>query len=250
MRVGFPPATRTLGTEWAPRRVCLMSEFQLIVDGVDVSVPHSAQRVIAYLALAQRPVARSRLAGELWLDVPEGRALGNLRSALWRLQRIPSEIVSRADERLTLAKETQVDLDDVAQLAQEFTEPQGCTSLARVRELIAARDILPDWSDEWIMIQRERFRELRLRALERAGEALMEAGDCAMAVQAAMAAVEAEPYRDSSRRLLVRVHLREGNPAAAVRAYEDFRDLLDLELGVAPSESMRRLIAEATTRTL
>lgn len=248
MGIGFPTATGATRSERAlpRRRVGLISEFQLIVDGVDVFVPHSVQRVIAYLALARTPVSRSRIAGELWLDVPEERALGNLRSALWRLQRIPVEIVRRADERLALANEMQVDLDDVARLAGDLLRLEDLASLARVRELIAARDILTSWSDEWILIERERFRELRLRALEQAGEALLDTGDCVMANQAAMAAVEAEPYRDSARRLLVRVYLSEGNTAAAVRAYETYRELLDVDLGITPSELMRRLIAQVT----
>jgi len=223
--------------------VGLISEFQLMVGGVDVSVPHSVQRVIAFLAMAGRPVARSRIAGELWLDVPDGRAFGNLRSALWRLQRVPGQIVRRVDDRLTLDGEVEVDLDDMVRLTDALARPGDPLALARLPELIAARDVLPHWGDEWIIVERERFRELRLHALERAGEALLEAGDHTLAVQAAMAAVEAEPFRDSAQRLLVRVHLGEGNAAAAVRVYRAFRDLLDAELGIQPSESMRRLVA-------
>jgi DNA-binding SARP family transcriptional activator len=41
---------------------------------------------------------------------------------------------------------------------------------------------------------------------------------------------------------VVRVHLAEGNVVEALRAYEQFRTLLDDELGVVPSEQMFQLV--------
>jgi DNA-binding SARP family transcriptional activator len=73
---------------------------------------------------------------------------------------------------------------------------------------------------------------VRLASLGRHGEAL----------EAASAAISAEPLRESAHRTVVGVHLAEGNVVEAVRAFEVFRTMLEEELGVPPSERMTRLV--------
>src|SRR5205823_7477878 len=64
-------------------RLGLMRGFELDWRGRSMVLPVSAQRVIAFLALRDRPARRSHVAGTLWVDVSEERALGKLRSTLW-----------------------------------------------------------------------------------------------------------------------------------------------------------------------
>jgi hypothetical protein len=54
--------------------------------------------------------------------------------------------------------------------------------------------------------------------------------------------VAADPLRESAQRLLVRVHLNEGNVAEAFRQYGAYADLLHRELGAAPSRVMTDLL--------
>jgi DNA-binding SARP family transcriptional activator len=245
MAVGHTPSIRAMGTSDSQlrARLSLVTEFQLQIDGRNVAVPHGVQRLLAFLAMVGQPVTRSRVAGQLWLDVPEWRALGNLRSVLWRLRRLPRRIVRSLDDRLSLDHDVEVDLAELTQLSTRLTDVPDPAALRRISTLMAATELLPGWEDEWIIVERERFRERRLHALERACEALLETGNHPGAVQAAMAATEAEPFRDSAQRLLVRVYLAEGNAAAALRAYHAYRDLMESELGIEPSERMRELIA-------
>ena len=84
-----------------------------------------------------------------------------------------------------------------------------------------------------------------MHALEMLADKLARAGRYSEAVQAAYAAVDTEPLRESAHRAVVQVHLAEGNTAEAVRAYEAFRDLLDRELNVAPSAKMDALLLRA-----
>jgi DNA-binding SARP family transcriptional activator len=231
----------------SPRaRIHLISEFQLFVGEASVAVPHGVQRLLAFLAMAGRPVSRSRLAGQLWLDAPEWRALGNLRSALWRLRRIRRPIISSQDDRLALDPEVEVDVFDLSGLMTRLTIEPDDEALDRLPQVLDATEVLPGWEEEWIIVERERFRELRLHALERASEALLARGRHSAAVQAAMAAIETEPFRDSAHRLLVQAYLDEGNQAAAMRTYRVFRDLMETELGLGPSDEMDRLIAGVT----
>ena len=245
MTVVQPRTTRAVASSGVParRRLNLIGEFQLLVDGQNVSAPYGVQRLLAFLALSDRPVARSRVAGQLWADVPEVRALGNLRSVLWRLRRTSPQIVECIDDRLGLASDVEVDLDELVQLARELAHAPGDDMLERLPELMTASELLPGWDHEWITVERERFHELRLHALERACEAVLQLGDHSAAVQTAIAAIDAEPFRDSAQRLLMKAHLSEGNVAAALRAYHSYRDLVQAELGIEPSDSMQELVA-------
>lgn len=231
-------------------RLSLTGEFQLLIEDHSIAVPHGVQRLLAFLAVADRPIPRSRVAGQLWFDVPEWRALGNLRTALWRLRQIPRRVVRAIDERLTLDPDLEVDIAKLSELSTRVLEDPDRVTLQRLPELVAAGDILPGWEDEWLVVERERFRELRLHALERACEVLMNRGKQASAVQACLAAVVAEPFRESAQRLLVRVHLTEGNRAAALRSYLAYRDLIETELGIEPSDLMQDLVAGLGARSL
>jgi DNA-binding SARP family transcriptional activator len=99
-------------------------------------------------------------------------------------------------------------------------------------------DILPDWYDDWIDADRERFHELRVAALESLCTRLSERHRYADAVQAGLAAVGADPYRETSRLKLMEAHLAQGNVGAALHQYEVYRDLLDQKFGIEPSPQL------------
>jgi DNA-binding SARP family transcriptional activator len=223
--------------------LCLAGEFQLIVGGQSVAVPTGLQQLLALLAVTGHPVRRSRVAAQLWPDTAEGRGLGNLRSVLWRLRRVPWPIIRTVDDRIALGSDVRVDIIDLGDLAARLLSDDARVTPDGISRLIEAWEILPDWDNEWLEVERERYRQLRLRALERVCELMIERGDARYAVEACLAAVQAEPYRESAQRALVQMHLSEGNNAAALRTYIGFRDLVIRELGIEPSPLMADLVA-------
>ena len=64
-----------------------------------------------------------------------------------------------------------------------------------------------------------------------------------------MAAVLAEPLRESAQRALVSAYLAEGNCWEALRQYEAYKRLLHRELRLAPSALMLALIASLRAET-
>ena len=54
-------------------------------------------------------------------------------------------------------------------------------------------DLLPYWYDDWVLVERERFRQLRLRALEAMCQQLTALGRFDQALEAGLAAVAGEP---------------------------------------------------------
>jgi DNA-binding SARP family transcriptional activator len=220
----------------------LTGEFELVVSGRQLRIPHSAERVLTYLALADRPVARIRLAGVLWGDSSDQSAAKSLRTTLWRIRHAGANLVLARDERLQLYQDVTVDVTDLTDLAMRLIHQPDPCALARLPLLVECVELLPDWDDEWVVADRERYRLLRLEALERAASALMEGGRLSDALIAALAALQAEPLRESARRLVVQVQIAQGNAAEAINSYREYQSLLRRELGLEPSRLMDQLI--------
>jgi DNA-binding SARP family transcriptional activator len=231
----------------AALKLDLLNGFEVFVDGRAVQVALRTQRVVAFVALNPRPVQRAWVAGSLWMDSSEVRACANLRTALWQLDLVTRPIMRVTSTHLAMADGVEVDLRDVTQRAQRLVYGTGETDEQDLPRLCQAGDLLPDWYDDWLVIERERFRQLRLGALEVLCEDLSAQGRYAQATEAGIAAVAAEPLRESAHRVLVRAHLAAGNAGEAVREYQLFRDLLRQHLGLEPSREMRELIASFVT---
>jgi DNA-binding SARP family transcriptional activator len=201
----------------------------------------SAQRVLAFVALQRRPLLRQFVAGSLWLDSSEARAHASLRSALWRLNRCGLKPIEIDCQRLRLGDDVEVDVFEAEVAARRaLASPTG--EGLEVDPATLAGDLLPDWYEEWTLLERERYRQLRLEALDTLCERLVEAGRLGDALAAGLAAVAGGPLRESGHRALVRVYLAAGNTGEAVRQYRLCRRLLGDQLGLEPSERMKELI--------
>jgi DNA-binding SARP family transcriptional activator len=223
----------------------LLGGFALRLDDQPISVPLSCQRLLVFLAFHDQPLQRSYIAGTLWPDYREMRSIANLRTTLARLPHASRRLVQIEGRQLSLSDWVSVDVRQTTELMRSIVDHDhrviGVKGIHRRLML----DILPDWYEDWIVTVRERYRELRLHALETLCDALTEASDFATAIEAGLCAVEAEPLRESARRALIRAYLAEGNQAAAVLQYRRFSTLLNEELGLAPSPSLTTLMPPA-----
>jgi DNA-binding SARP family transcriptional activator len=218
----------------------LLDTFRLSCGGEAVALPMSAQRMLAFVALSDRPVLRSYVAGSLWLNSCERRAHANLRSALWRLSASGLRVIVASSPHLVLDRSVSVDLRERERIARSLMLGGGSGDVDLDCAALAA-DLLPDWYDDWVVFERERYRQLRLGALETLCERLLVAGRIGEALDAALTAVAGEPLRESAHRAVMAVHIAHGNTGEAVRQHDLFRDLLAAQLGLEPSERMRRL---------
>jgi DNA-binding SARP family transcriptional activator len=209
--------------------------------GSTPDLPRAAQRLVAHLGLCGR-LARTAVAGHLWPDVSEEHAHGSLRSTLWRVHKAAPGLVTVTGGTLALAPEVHVDVHELTDWARRALDPTAATDDLPTADLGLPGELLPGWYDDWVLLERERLRQLRMHALEALAEKYAAAARYGEAVQAAYAAVRAEPLRESAHRTVVRVHLAEGNVAEAVRAYESFQTMLAAEIGIAPTAEMCRLL--------
>jgi len=217
------------------------------VDGQRRAVPEGSKRLLALVALGHGRVGRRYAADMLWPVGGDGRAAGNLRSALWRLRGAGIDVVCCNKWSLGLVAGVRVDARDLGAWADRVIGGRPWPGdLARVHLDTDALDLLPGWYDDWTILERERLRQRLLRALESLSALLSRAGRHADAVESALAAVCAEPLRESAQRALVEAYLAERNWCEARRALDAYRDLLARELGVAPSADLVALVREGS----
>jgi len=226
-----------------PVRLGLLGGFRLSIEAEEVPLPMNAQRLVSFLALHDQPLLRTFVGGSLWGRSTERHAGGSLRSALWRLRHPTYALVSLTSDHIALSPTVDVDLREGEALAHRVLDPsQDLDDVADVNEEVLSADLLPDWTEDWVLMERERYHQLRLRALEALCQRLTAKGRFGQAVQAGIAAVAGEPLRESARRALIEAHLAARNVAAALREYDLFRQLLHDELGLVPSPDLSALV--------
>jgi DNA-binding SARP family transcriptional activator len=219
--------------------VRVLGSLSLTVSGRSVPVPPGSRRLLGYLAVHPGGVDRCAAAGVLWPAVAEGRARGNLRSALWRLQRVGCPLVCCEPFTLALDEQVRVDLRDVESWADRvLAGTAGADDLAVPAGRIVALELLPGWYDDWVLALRDRLELRLLHALDALGRLLRAAGRAEAAVEAVQAAVQADPLRESGQRALIEAHQAAGDWAAARRQYDVFRGMLRREIGIEPSPEL------------
>jgi DNA-binding SARP family transcriptional activator len=236
-------------TRSAPQiRLALLHGFELTVEGRPIRLAMMSQRLLAFLALQRRPIRRSVLAGTLWADAADDRAAGNLRSALWRLHRCGLDVVEAGGDSLCLAGGVTVDVIEMTQRAQRLLDARDAAPDEMCDAASLSGDLLPDWNDDWVLVERERVRQLRLHALEILCLDLVTAGRFGAAVAAGLAAALDEPLRESAHHALITAYLAENNREDALRLYQRYRSRLRLELGLEPSGQLQSLVADLVMR--
>ena len=224
-------------------RLRLLGCFELANGHGDAQLSLAAQRLTALLAMWGEAMDRTRAAGTLWPELDSHHALANLRTALWRLRSTRFDVVESIGQTVRLSSDVAVDVRAGEELARRVL--RGDLGRDEAREVPPALrwDVLPHWDEEWLIFDRERFRELRLHALEHLCDQLAGWGDYAEAVDCALVAIEAEPLRESAHRALMRAHIAEGNKAQAMQDLRTLEHQLWHELEVKPSQETIALAA-------
>jgi len=243
---GVSRAQRPSSPIAAPMRVRVVRGFEFSVRGCLVALPSNVERVIAFLAVRDRPQPRTTVAATLWSDMTADRASANLRTALWRGRQLADGCIVNEGCYMAVAPVVDVDLKRVVEQVRQLFADGDAALGEGTRPADLEGDLLPDWDEEWIIFERERLRQMRIHALEALCRKLSAARRHAEAIDAGLAAVAAEPLRESAQRALIAAHLDEGNVSEARRQYHLYRELVWDALGVEPSHGLRALIWSST----
>ncbi|MGN7250373.1 AfsR/SARP family transcriptional regulator [Arthrobacter sp. SAFR-014] len=218
----------------------LLQRWQLFCGPAEIHVPSRQQRLVSALALIG-PRPRRYLSGLLWPDSPEVRALESLRVSVHLMSRQSPGLIVADGPILSLTNSLSVDLHQfldhlrACELSESCSAPDGCLSQLQRAEL------LPGWYEDWVVLEQNRLRNIRLRALVLHAGRWLEQGEAAKAAEAAQNALELEPLHETSIGFLMHAELELGNRPGALHVFESFKALLAAELGVQPSRHLSRL---------
>ncbi|HEX6458028.1 MAG TPA: BTAD domain-containing putative transcriptional regulator [Thermoleophilaceae bacterium] len=240
-------------------RVQLCGRFVVDVEGrrLEGAFPGRQGRLLfAYLALNRdRPVPRSELVEALWSsELPRdpsdalAAVLSKLRAAVGN-----HHIEGRSEITLVLPPDAHVDVERAIASAHEAESACSLGDWHRAwgaslcTQTIGRRTLLGDYEAAWIDAWRRTLDDARLRALECYGRACLELGgtELAAAERAAREVIRLAPLRESAYGLLMESLEASGNVAEALLVYEELRQKLREELGIAPTE-----LAQAEYRRL
>jgi len=222
-------------------RLCLLGGFRLLQNDRPIRLSASPRRLLGMLAVHALPLPRAYVAGRLWPDVRQERAAANLRSAIWRIRGQEVDVIRVSGDQLGLQPDVEVDFKEAATRARRLLHGE-IPNPADLDWSAMASDLLPDSDDDWIAGERERYRQLRLHALEALAHQLSGLGRHALAIDAGLSAVAAEPLRESAHRVLVEAFLAEGNAGEALTEYLSYQRLARRDLKTEPSPELRALV--------
>jgi DNA-binding SARP family transcriptional activator len=218
-------------------RLQLLGAFLLTRADEVVPVARPAQRLVVLAAL--QGASRIQAARLLFPDSEESRALGRLRTMLWRLRQLCPELLADDAHAVRLGGQVVVDVRELA----------GWARLASRGAVLDSPflspgnwDLLPDFDDEWVLCQRVQLRELRIHALIDTCRNLRVAGLHGAALQAALVCAAEDPLRESAERAVIETYLAEGDLDAAWRHYCDYAKRLREELDIGPTPALARLL--------
>jgi DNA-binding SARP family transcriptional activator len=221
--------------------LCLFGGFSLRWDDAGLVLPLQVQRLVALVAV-RRSVRREEASGTLWPEAPRARAAARLRSVLWRLGRSGQGVVASSNGQLQLADDVDLDLSNWLEVALRILDRPEAVAGVDLATVRARGELLPGWYDDWLLLERERIRQLQLHVLEAVAEHRLGTGSYAGALEFALRALGMDETRESAHRLVIRIHLAEGNTGEARRQVAHCERVLSEELGVRPTRQLLDLL--------
>ncbi|MET3176758.1 UNVERIFIED_ORG: DNA-binding SARP family transcriptional activator [Arthrobacter sp. UYCu721] len=224
-------------------QLSLLQSWQLRCDAGIVHVAARQQRLITALAITG-PRPRSYLVGLLWPEHSEARALESLRVSVHLVSRQVPGLLINGGTVLSLSELVEVDLHRVRAQIQEVSLAGLNGNVASCLHLLRDAELLPGWYEDWVLFEQSRLRQERLHAFTLIARESLARRDYESALEAAEAALELEPLYESAVGLLIQAESKQGNLASALRAFEKYQAKLKEDMGLAPSEAIRRLAAD------
>jgi DNA-binding SARP family transcriptional activator len=205
-----------------------------------------AQRLLSYLLLHRHtPYTRESIAFALWPDYSEKEALGMLRRALSELRAaLPSLIEgewivsARGELYWNLYAPYWLDLEVFEQLIRRATPAAFHQAVT-----LYSGDLLADWDEEWVLVERERLRQRQLNALRQLVAHHRALAEYETALHLAHQTLALDPLAEAIYRDLMALHYEAGDRAAALAEYDRLCILLREELGVEPMAETQKLRA-------
>jgi DNA-binding SARP family transcriptional activator len=223
-------------------RLSLLGCWQFIRDGEKTRVAFREQRVLTLLAM-EGPLERRRVAGLLWPETIDSRALDSLRVSVHRISRTVPGVVVATRNRLGLAETVRVDLHDLRENLARLPCPSNDLPPGFVHFLRSA-DLLPGWDEPWLQAEQDELLQRRIQTLETIAVLALQHQDTVRALEAAEAVLALEPLSERAACVLAQAHAGAGNHAVAAAGLNRFIRRLGEELGLGPTPELLNTLTQ------
>lgn len=220
----------------------LLGGLKIERDGAELKgfISRKSQALLVYLAIKQQAHFREAIEGLFWAESSQSRAAGNLRVALNNLrQLIPGNLeITRSQIAFRPASPHWLDVTEFERQASQSHIQALQIAAGLYRGDFLAGFSLPDAQafEEWLLIERERLRQIMLQTLHRLAAYYTSRGEYHLGIEATTRLLTLDPWREEAHRELMRLLALSGQRSAALTQYEQCRRLLARELGLEPLE--------------
>ena len=237
----------------------LLGRFAVEREGQEIALRafggRLARRLLRLLALRRGTlVPKDLIAEALWPEDPPADPAGNIEVLVSRIRRALGDrtLIRTGPDGYVLADGGRCWVDAEAFLAA-VQAGQARLAARPAEALTSFRTALGIWRGEplpedtyadWAQADRRHLFLSYLEALDGAAAAALDSAGTAAAAEAASwarQAVAAEPLRESSVLLLVRALAAAGDQAGALAAFDEYRDRLAAQAGLAPTLQARKI---------
>jgi DNA-binding SARP family transcriptional activator len=231
---------KNIQSDMSKLEVHLLGQFSVLKDEEAVEIPsRPAQSLFAYLAMSAGTVhRREKLAGLLWPEASESNARSNLRHALWRLRKAVGDEYFLAD-KISIAFNAEADhWMDTALLEGEDGRVGSTRNLLEDVSAYGG-ELLPGFYDDWVILERERYRALFEKKVQSLLDRLIEENRWAEVLEWGERWIALGHAPEPAYRALMFAHCGLGDTAGMASTYQRCVKVLREELGVEPSEETR-----------
>lgn len=214
-------------------KISLFGGMRIVYNGKPISPPpYRTYGLLTFLLLKERlPIRRERLGGLLFGDLPREKARGRISDYIWQIKKyLPGFPLTTSIENVGLDR--QFIWVDVNAFRDEVNKPNDPLN-ERFLDLYQG-DLLPELYDEWVLVERERWRSYYLRGLRVLINNLLDAKKIDKALLRMERLLREEPYDEEIFRLLMQTYAMIGRRGAALAAYEKFYILSTEQIGLEP----------------
>jgi DNA-binding SARP family transcriptional activator len=243
--------------------------FQVTLDAKPITAFESdkVRSLLAYLVVnSERSYRRSELTAMFWSDSPPKKAAHNLSQSILRLRRVLGEkensshspflLISTQAIQFNPTSDYQLDISRFTNLlgqASKHTHVDGAGCAVCIEWLSQAVELyqgdllsglfMPDSAafEEWRLVLQEVFHGQVLAALRQLTSFFQARGEWVRVQTYARRQIALEPWREEAHVQLMDALVQSGQLNAALRQFEQYRRILNEELGIRPSIEITRL---------
>lgn len=198
-----------------------------------------------YLAAHGSPLGREHVLALFWPDLDRLAAQRALGATLHELRKTMGDVLHADSYTLAVGAEVAV---DTHLFEARLSPPVADLELLTATLKLYRGDFLEGFSlnglpefDDWMAVERKRYRRLVIRGLTAVAEQHEKRGNFHDALEAFNRALEFDPLQEDLYCACMRLHCLAGDRAGAIRRYEKLRELLNEEMGVPPMSQTQAL---------